>query len=281
MRVAPAPRAAACGVSFVVLLVILVGASGNAAGFMPASQSARQTPRECFILARPDRPPQVSDARECAVATAPASTFKVPHALIALQTGVVTPETVVTYDGTPRAFEAWKRDHTIVSAIPWSVYPFFQHTARLIGRERMIRSLRSLHYAADTFERELTTFWNDGDLVVTPLEQTAFLRRFADGALPIDARHVAVVKDAMRMPPGQIVSASGPAPFALDWPAGTIVRAKTGNTTVNGERVSWLIGLIDADGVTSVFAGRSRAAGELDRSAGSDVARRGLNDARH
>ena len=101
-----------------------------------------------------------STARATAVATAPASTFKIPHALIALQTGVVTPSTIVKWDGKPRDFDVWRRDHTLESSIRWSVYPFFQHTARLIGRDRMIQSLRSIGYAADSFDGELTTFWN-------------------------------------------------------------------------------------------------------------------------
>ncbi len=160
----------------------------------------------------------MSDSRECAVATAPASTFKIPHALIALQTGVVTPATVVKWDGTPRDFETWRRDHTLESSIRWSVYPFFQHTARLIGRDRMKQSLGSLAYAADTFDGELTTFWNTGDLVVTPIEQVAFLRRLVAGKLPIDARHVATVRQALRMPAGQITNAAGTHSFALTWP---------------------------------------------------------------
>ena len=232
------------------------------------------------MLARAGEADRVSDPRECGVATAPASTFKIPHALIALQTGVVTPETVVEYDGTPRDFETWRRDHTLESSIRWSVYPFFQHTARLIGRDRMKRSLGSLGYAADTFDGELTTFWNTGDLVVTPIEQIAFLRRLVGGKLPIDARHVAAVRQALRMPAGQITNAAGTHAFALDWPRDAGVYAKTGNTLVDGERVSWLVGWVTAGGVDTVFAGRTRAKGPLGNTAGAELARKGLNAAR-
>jgi beta-lactamase class D len=243
----------------------------------PAGNNAAM---ECFVLARPGEAERVSDSRECAVATAPASTFKIPHALIALQTGVVTPATVVKWDGTPRDFETWRRDHTLESSIRWSVYPFFQHTARLIGRDRMKQSLSSLAYAAGTFDGELTTFWNTGDLVVTPTEQMAFLRRLVGSKLPIDARHVAAVRQALRMPPGQITNAAGTHSFALTWPKSAIVHAKTGNTTVDGERVSWLVGWVTLDGADTVFVGRIRAKGTLGNTAGAEVALRGLNESR-
>ena len=83
------------------------------------------------------------------------------------------------------------------------------------------------------------------------------------------------------MPPGKITNAAGTHTFALDWPSGTTVRAKTGNSTVNGERVSWLVGWLELDRQVTVFAGRIRSTSTLDNTAGAAVARRGLNDAWH
>jgi beta-lactamase class D len=71
----------------------------------------------------------------------------------------------------------------------------------------MSEQLGALRYAADSFAGELTTFWNTGDLRVTPVEQVALRRRLVAGTLPIDARHVATVRQALRMPPGQITNA--------------------------------------------------------------------------
>jgi hypothetical protein len=65
--------------------------------------------------------------------------------------------------------------------------------------------------------------------------------------------------------------------FALTWPNTTIVRAKTGNTTIKGERVSWLIGTLELEGVETIFVGRVRSTAALDNMAGAEVARRGLN----
>jgi beta-lactamase class D len=232
---------------------------------------------ECFIEARPGARPYVSDEQECRRATVPASTFKIPHALIALDTGVVTRDTIFKWDGRKYTNDSWHRDHTLTTAIRWSVLPFFQHTARQIGRERMRRGLAMLHYAEDTFDGDIDAFWLNGDLVVSPREQFAFLSRFVRGTLPISRAHLSTVLEAMRMPQGEVLMAAGAHPFELTWPAGTVVRAKTGNATVAGERVSWLIGSLELESRQHVFVARLRFAGTLPPSAGADLALRELN----
>jgi beta-lactamase class D len=259
-----------------MLLVVFVALVPAAR--LASTQTAAHPTRDCFIAARLGEPaPFVSDASECEHKSAPASTFKISHALLALQTAVITPETVFTWDGTPMAFDSWGRDHTLDSAMKSSVYPFFQRTARLIGRERMREGLASLGYAADTFDAELSTFWNTGDLVVSPREQFAFLQRLFAGTLPVDARHVSIVSSTLRMPAGRIVNASGVHSFGLDWPEATIVRAKTGNTRVNDESVSWLVGALELQGTHYVFVARARSGARLESTAGAEVARRELN----
>jgi beta-lactamase class D len=243
-----------------------------------ATQKASPRGRvECFVFARAGDAPYVSDRKECGRATAPASTFKIPHALIALEAGVITPETIFKWDGTPKTNKSWQRDHTLASAIQWSVLPYFQNTARQLGRERMQRGLATLRYAADTFERDVDAFWLYGDLVVTPIEQFAFVERLVLGTLPTSRVHMSTVMEAMRMPPGQVLMAARAHPFALTWPPETVVRTKTGNTTVEGERVSWLIGALELRGAHHVFAARVRFAGTLPGAAGADLALRELN----
>jgi beta-lactamase class D len=102
--------------------------------------------RECVLIQTLGQPtPFVSDAAECAVKTAPASTFKVPHALIALETGVVTdPMALVAWDGTKYPNAAWERPHSLDSAMKYSVLWFYQRTAGLIGRDRMLAWLKRL-----------------------------------------------------------------------------------------------------------------------------------------
>lgn len=222
--------------------------------------------------------PYVSDPVECAVKTAPASTFKIPHALISLATGVVSSsQQMVDWDGTKQPFAAWERDHSLNSAVKWSVVWFFRRTAAMIGQARMRESLKEFGYAGDAFEGDLTLFWLNGDLVVSPQEQLAFLRRFARYELPVDRQHIDAVKAALLMPGGSITNASGTHDFALNWAGPLIVRAKTGNTTVGDESVSWLVGHIEANSRQYVFVSRVRDHEQLSGTAGADLARRVLN----
>jgi beta-lactamase class D len=256
-----------------VAVVATLAALGGEARF-----SAATAARECALVQALDgSAPFVSDAAECALKTAPASTFKVPHALIALETGVVTdPHALVPWDGTKHPFPAWEKPHSLDSAMKASVLWFYQRTAGLIGRERMLASLKRLGYGSDTYEGEQTSFWVNGDLAVSPVEQLDFLSRLVRYELPAERRHVDAVKAAFTMPAGAIINASGTHPFALTWPGPLVVRAKTGNATVAGERVSWIVGHVESGKRGYVFVGRVRGA-DLSMQAGAELALRTLN----
>jgi beta-lactamase class D len=263
-----APRLPAWRVAALAALVALPGASPR--------QAVTGTAQECFVLSPPGGPLVVSDPTECGHRTAPASTFKIPHALIALDTGVITPTTVIAWNGTKYDFVSWRRDHTLATALMSSVYPFFQRTATLIGRERMLKYLQAFDYGSKTYHGDQTTFWTNGDLTIAPLEQVAFLERMFAGDLAVDRRHIDTVKRDLTMPPGKISNAAGVHPFRVGW--GSAVRAKTGNTTVDGERVSWLVGAVEFEGKDYVFAGRIRSKTRtLETTGGAAVALAGLN----
>jgi beta-lactamase class D len=70
----------------------------------------------------------------------PASTFKIPHAVIALETGAIGDEDeVVPYGGGRQPVKAWERDMSIREAIPLSHAAIFQELARRIGHRREAR----------------------------------------------------------------------------------------------------------------------------------------------
>ena len=56
----------------------------------------------------------VSDKAEFTKPTSPASTFKIPNSLIALETEVIKDENeVIKWDGQKRWLEAWNTDHDL------------------------------------------------------------------------------------------------------------------------------------------------------------------------
>lgn len=119
--------------------------------------------------------------------------------------------------------------------------------------------------------------WLNGDLVVSPSEQLAFMRRLARYELPVARRHVDAVKQSLTMPPGTLTNASGTHPFTLTWRGSPVVHAKTGNTRVGSDRVSWLVGHIEAADRGYVFVSRVRSQDQLVGTAGVELAMRFLN----
>ena len=233
---------------------------------------------ECVVIAAMNGPETVVGGDDCSHRTLPASTFKVPHALIALQTNVVTPKTVIKWDGVKRDYPVWNSDQTLESAIRMSAVWVFQQFATAIGRDRELESLRAFGYGSARFEHDVTNFWLNGDLLISPIEEVAFLRRMWSYDLPVERAHIDTVKADLTMPRGKFVNAAGVHDFALRWPADTIVRVKSGNGTVNGEQVSWLVGALETGGRQFVFASRARAAaGTLGTTSGADLALRVLN----
>jgi beta-lactamase class D len=219
----------------------------------------------------------------CETRLSPASTFKIPHALVALETGVVTAATVEKWDGTKHpAQPLWDRDHTVLSAMRPSVLWFFQRIAPRVGAERMRGWLQQFDYGNAESSGPITQYWVNGTLRVSPEEQVRFLRRFYAGDLPVSAGHIAAVRGSLEQQPGTVQNARGVHRLDAVWPAGAALNSKTGASTIaNGESVSWLVGRLAVDGNYYVFAGAVwRARGGVDTLDGARAAVRAFKTQR-
>ena len=97
----------------------------------------------------------------CTTRLPPASTFKIPHALAALDSGVLKDvNEVIPYDGTQYEYEVWRRDQTLASAMRYSAVWFFQRVAERLGTGREQFYLRRLRYGNADPSSGLTTFWS-------------------------------------------------------------------------------------------------------------------------
>jgi beta-lactamase class D len=140
-----------------------------------------------------------SDKDRSGEAKLPASTFKIPNSLIALETGVVEDpdKDVFKWDGVTRSIEAWNRDHTMRSAIAVSAVPVYQEIARRIGQERMQKYVDLLEYGNRNIGGGIDQFWLTGDLRIDPMQQIDFVDRLRRGALPISKRSQDLVRDIL------------------------------------------------------------------------------------
>src|SRR5207253_9133030 len=127
----------------------------------------------------------------------PASTFKIPNALIGIEVGSIADENeVFRWDGKPKVRAAWERDHTLATGMRESVVWMFQEVARRTGKERMREWLDRLEYGNRGMKGGIDLFWLQGRLRVSAMEQVDFLRRLAEGELPMSQRSQRLVRNA-------------------------------------------------------------------------------------
>jgi beta-lactamase class D len=183
-----------------------------------------------------------SDSNRSGEAKLPASTFKIPNSLIALETGVVgdPDQDVFKWDGVKRSIEAWNRDHTMRSAIAASAVPVYQEIARRIGAERMQKYLDLLEYGNRDIGGGIDQFWLTGGLRIDPVQQVDFLDRLRRGALPLSKRSQDLVRDILpvtRVGDSVIRGKSG------------LVGAETGQPSLG-----WMVGWAEKGSERTVFA---------------------------
>jgi beta-lactamase class D len=177
----------------------------------------------------------VSDAERAAMRLPPASTFKIPHALFALEAGVVADEFQrFAWDGTRHGIAGWNRDQDLRSSMRDSVVWVYQGFARAIGEPRERDFLQRADYGNADASGGVDRFWLDGGLRISAIEQLRFLRRLHRNALPFAVAHQRLVKDIIVVEAGH------------DW----ILRAKSGwatsaTTPDDGRQVGWWVGWVE------------------------------------
>ncbi|MEH1928847.1 MAG: class D beta-lactamase [Nostoc sp.] len=200
-----------------------------------------------------------------ATAIAPASTFKIFNALVALETGVVPNDVVVlTWDGIHREIDAWNHDTNLRQAFKDSTVWFYQVLARRIGYERMQQFINKVGYG----NRQISTaadidhFWLQQPLQITPKEQIKFLQRLYQGDLPFSQRTINLVKDIM----------------VREQTPDYTLRGKTGWLTSTKPQVGWFVGYLEQNKNVYFFATTLNMYKPEDAPARIEITRRSLKD---
>jgi beta-lactamase class D len=128
----------------------------------------------------------------------PASTFKIVNALVSLQQGVVTDEKmIIKWDGQRRSKPEWNKDLNIVDAFKASAVPFFQETARRIGKDSMQAWIDRLSYGNKRSSGAVDSFWLNNQLKISPDEQLGLLKKLFFDQLPFRKSVMQSVRDMM------------------------------------------------------------------------------------
>lgn len=135
---------------------------------------------------------------------APCSTFKIPNAVIGLETGVIpSPDHVLKYDDKKhrtQSFwpEAWQKDQDLRSAFRVSAIWYFREIADRAGRGSMQSFLDRLAYGNRDTSGWADPFWVGSSLRISPVEQVEFLDRLFRNEYGLTPKNVAAVESFMR-----------------------------------------------------------------------------------
>lgn len=129
----------------------------------------------------------------------PASTFKIPNSMIALETGVIKDlEQVIKWDGEDRRMDSWEQDMNLRMAYRRSCLPCYQQLAREIGLDRMQEMVGQLGYPGmDIREETLDDFWVVGESRISQSQQINFLKLFYEDELRITPRTKSLMLEIM------------------------------------------------------------------------------------
>lgn len=243
-------------ITFILLTLALQNAS------LPAQSKAPQpaAPREseinlsryftgfdaCFVvLDVKENTIRRYNPKRCRERFAPCSTFKVPHAVIALDLGVLSgPDHKRKWDGVKRWNETWNRDHDLRSAVRDSVLWYFQQTAKDIGAERMKAALIKLSYGNADCSGPIDEFWLSHPLAISADEQLAFMNKLRLGELPF----------------AKLAQETASELIVVDRTPDRTLHGKTGTGGENGRAtLGWFVGWLEAGDRTLVFAANMSA----------------------
>ena len=144
---------------------------------------------------------EYGDKGVCSVRLPPCSTFDVPAALTALDAGVITPQTVYKWDGSPQPVTAWQTDAAVGKAFGDGILWWWEDLSRNLGHDRMVQALERFGYGDQNANGPAGRFWlgprNGGVLALSTREQAGFLQRFYNGGLGVKVDASQVVQTLM------------------------------------------------------------------------------------
>jgi beta-lactamase class D len=169
--------------------------------------------------------------------------------LIGLETGVVrNADFLISWnsqryppEGRPNTepFIHWWQDHTLRSAIRYSVVWYYIEIARQVGAQRMQKYVTQFRYGNRDTSGGIEQFWRNSSLQISADEQVDFLRRFYTGQLPVSRSSTEIVKD--------IILLEQTATYRLSGKTGAAPRE-------NGGTLAWFVGYLEREGNVYFFA---------------------------
>ncbi|HEX4824458.1 MAG TPA: penicillin-binding transpeptidase domain-containing protein [Candidatus Polarisedimenticolaceae bacterium] len=234
-------------VIWTVVVVLAVTAGSRAAAAEPEFKAIFAGRDGCFELydLAANKVIVRSDAAQCARRTTPASTFKVPLALMAFDAGILQDEnSFMKWDGTHYPRDPWNQDQTATTWMQNSVVWYSQRLTPKLGMAKVKDYLARFDYGNRDMSGGLTRAWLSSSLQISPDEQVRFWVKFWREELPVSKHAFAMTKKIT---------------FVDTSPAGWVLNGKTGSGDVTGKPtlwIGWYVGHVEREGKQYVFVTR-------------------------
>jgi beta-lactamase class D len=170
----------------------------------------------------------------------PASTFKIPHSLIALEEKVVNDSSqVIKWDGHKWPYSPWNQDQTLKTAIKYSCVWVYVGFAGQIGIDKYYEYVKAFDYGNKDLTGPPTRFWLAGNFRISANEQVDFLKRFYHYQLPVSKHSIDIVKPLIVLEETDAYRLSG----------------KTGGGMLSDTGyIMWLVGYLEKDNKPYFYA---------------------------
>jgi beta-lactamase class D len=197
------------------------------------------TPKKgCFLLYDMKTKKFVRDeGSTCQEQVVACSTFKVPLAVMAFDSGVLKYENeVIKWDGTQhKEMHNWDQDQTPETWMRYSVVWVSQKLTPKIGEKRLQKYLHDFHYGNEDLTAGITQAWLESpwtgraSLRISPMEQVRFMESLWNESLPVSKRSMELTQKLT---------------FLEKTPAGFEFSGKTGSNWMDEQRktqLGWFI----------------------------------------
>lgn len=190
--------------------------------------------------------------------SSPNSTYKIFSALFALEEGVITPEnSLLSWDGNSYPFSSWNGDQTLASAMAASVNWYFQRLDQRLGKDTIDHYLQAIGYGNENASGDITSYWLESTLKISPVEQTDLLSQLQSNAFGFAPENIAAVKNSLLLSSSSDASLYG----------------KTGTGRINGKDVNgWFTGFVETEDNTYFFTVHLQGEDHATGSAAQNIA---------
>ena len=194
----------------------------------------------CFLLynMKTGAVEKVVGEERCRERLSPCSTFKIPLAVMAFDSGILKDESeVLKWDGKKNSREVANRDHNAKTWMQDSIVWFSQRLTPLLGEKRLGKYLHDFHYGDEDMSAGITQAWlvapdaPGAALKVSAYEQLAFMKDLWSDKLAVSLRAMQITKYIT---------------YLETSPNGFKLNGKTGsNVYADKRRLGWFVAHID------------------------------------